>query len=70
MESRMPPIKGRKVEQVQAELEAKGFEVKTETRVSDGGQPGTVLDRKPADDKLKKGSEITLVVVQAPQPND
>jgi len=58
------PIKGRKVEQVQAELEAKGFEVKIETRVTDEGQPGTVLERRPADEKLRKGSEITLVVAK------
>lgn len=64
------PIKGRPVEQVQAALEARGFKVMIETRVTHEGQPGTVLERKPADEKLKKGSEITLVVVQTPPPNE
>lgn len=55
------PIKGRPVADVRAELEAKGFKVK-QIEVTGLGQPDTVLDRSPADPKLKKGSEITLVV--------
>jgi len=55
------PIKGRPVAQVRAELEAKGFRIK-ELQVTGLGNPDTVLDRSPADPKLKKGSEITLVV--------
>ena len=46
----------------------KGFRVKIETRVTDEGPPGTVLERNPADEKLRKGSVITLVVVQT-RPN-
>jgi hypothetical protein len=61
------PIKGRKAKTVQAELEAKGFDVKVEMRETAAGEQGTVLERKPADKKLKEGSEITLVVVETPQ---
>jgi hypothetical protein len=64
------PIKERKAETVQAELEAKGFKVKVEMRETDEGKQGTVLERKPTDEKLKEGSEITLVVVKTPSQNE
>ena len=60
------PIKGRPAEIVQAVLEARGFKVKIETRETGEGPPGTVLERNPPDQRLEKGSEITLVVAQAP----
>jgi hypothetical protein len=60
------PIKGRPLEEVRAELEARGFRVKAEARQGAQGHPGTVLERTPTDEKLEKGSEITLVVVEAP----
>jgi hypothetical protein len=63
------PIKGRPKEQVQAELESRGFKVKIEERETEEGRPDTVLERNPADEKLMKGSEITLVVAKRP-PNE
>ena len=58
-------IKGRKQDEVRAELLAKGFKVKVEESPADATLAGTVLGRRPADRKLKKGSEITLVVGKA-----
>lgn len=59
-------IKGRSVDEVKAELEARGFRVQVETRETGEAAPGIVLERRPAYERMKKGSSITLVVAAAP----
>ena len=60
------PFLGRPAVDVQADLETDGFQVKLEPKKTSEETPGTVLEAKPADPKMSKGSEITLVVAEAP----
>ncbi|TFG50854.1 MAG: PASTA domain-containing protein [Gemmatimonadales bacterium] len=63
------PIAGRPADEVQAELEKRGFKIKIETEVKPTAEaaPGTVLGRKPDDKELAKGAGITLIVAEAPE---
>jgi serine/threonine-protein kinase len=64
----VPDVTGQQFEQASKALSDRGFKVQRNDQVTDNEDPGTVLKQSPgANQKIDKGSAVTLAVAKAPQ---
>jgi eukaryotic-like serine/threonine-protein kinase len=64
----VPDVTGQSFDQASKELTDRGFKVNRNDQVTDNEDPGTVLKQSPgANQKIDKGSTITLAVAKQPQ---
>jgi eukaryotic-like serine/threonine-protein kinase len=64
----VPDVTGRQFDSAAKELQDRGFKVQRNDQVTDNEDPGTVLKQSPgANQKIDKGSTITLAVAKEPQ---
>jgi serine/threonine-protein kinase len=64
----VPDVTGQNVDQATAMLTGRGFKVQRNDQVTDNEDPGTVLKQSPgANQRIDKGSTITLAVAKQPQ---
>jgi serine/threonine-protein kinase len=64
----VPDVTGQQFDSAASELQARGFKVKRSDQVTDNEDPGTVLKQSPgANQKIDKGSTVTLAVAKQPQ---
>jgi eukaryotic-like serine/threonine-protein kinase len=67
----VPDVTGQQFDQASKELSDRGFKVQRNDQVTDNEDPGTVLKQSPgANQKIDKGSTITLAVAKEPQEAD
>ncbi len=66
----VPDVRGETVSDAKDTLGGVGLKVKVQTQVTNAQPPGTVLSTQPtAGSKVRAGTEVTLVVAQAPSPS-
>jgi serine/threonine-protein kinase len=64
----VPDVTGQQFDSAANELQDRGFKVQRNDQVTDNEDPGTVLKQSPgANQKIDKGSTITLAVAKEPQ---
>jgi eukaryotic-like serine/threonine-protein kinase len=64
----VPDVTGQQFDSAAKELQDRGFKVQRNDQVTDDEDPGTVLKQSPgANQKIDKGSTITLAVAKEPQ---
>jgi eukaryotic-like serine/threonine-protein kinase len=64
----VPDVTGQQFDSAAKELQDRGFKVQRNDQVTDDEDPGTVLKQSPgANQKIDKGSAITLAVAKQPQ---
>jgi serine/threonine-protein kinase len=67
----VPDVTGQQFDSASKELSDRGFKVQRNDQVTDNEDPGTVLKQSPgANQKIDKGSTVTLAVAKEPQEVD
>jgi beta-lactam-binding protein with PASTA domain/predicted Ser/Thr protein kinase len=67
----VPDVTGQQFDQASKELSDRGFKVQRNDQVTDDEDPGTVLKQSPgANQKIDKGSTVTVAVAKEPQEAD
>ena len=67
----VPDVTGQQFDQASKELSDRGFKVQRNDQVTDDEDPGTVLKQSPgANQKIDKGSTVTVAVAKEPQEVD
>jgi serine/threonine-protein kinase len=64
----VPDVTGQQFDAASKQLQDRGFKVQRNDQVTDNEDPGTVLKQSPgANQKIDKGSTVTLAVAKEPQ---
>lgn len=64
----LPDLRGMTKDQAEAKLTELGLSSSTETRESEDGDPGTVIEQSPAAGAVTQGTRVAIVIAEEPEP--
>ncbi|MEN5073627.1 Stk1 family PASTA domain-containing Ser/Thr kinase [Isoptericola cucumis] len=64
----LPDLRGMGQDQAESTIDDLGLSYRTETRESEDGEPGTVIEQSPSAGAVTQGTRVTIVIAEEPEP--